>query len=159
MPQRVVVIWSCSLCGTETDTQDKVTQYQLSGGGRSFAYDICATCVAAEPFASILAAGLSEKAQGRASTPTPDGLVQCEFCEKTYTALGMGMHLSSAHGVKSRSRIQLENRGKSGKLECEDCGFRSNAPQGMAAHKMARHGVAGTSKTAAYARAAKKAAT
>lgn len=144
MPQRVVVIWSCSLCGTETDSQDKVTQYQLSGGGRSFAYDICATCVAAEPFASILAAGLSEKAQGRA-TPTPDGLVQCEFCEKTYTALGMGMHLSSAHGVKSRNRIQLESRGKSGKLKCEDCGFRSNAPQGIAAHRAHRHGVAGAS--------------
>lgn len=152
MPQRVVVIWSCSLCNTEADSDDKVTQFQLSGGGRILGYDICTTCVAAEPFASVLAAGLSENAKGRTAPSSEDGRVQCEYCAKSYTPQGMGLHKKAAHNVKSATDVLLESRGKAGKFVCEECGFKTVNHQGLGAHKRAKHKVTGTSRAAVAGR-------
>lgn len=149
MPKRVVVteIWNCSLCPSETDAE-KITQFTLRGGGKTLAYDVCATCIASEPFSSFLTYGLSERAAGKALVESEDGKTQCLYCEKRYTETGMGMHMASAHGVKSKTQQILETRGKTGKLKCPECDFRSNAPQGIAAHRSHRHGVTGTSENA-----------
>lgn len=147
MPKRVVVteIWNCSLCPSETDAE-KITQFTLRGGGKTLAYDVCATCIASEPFSSFLTYGLSERAAGKALVESEDGKTQCLYCEKRYTETGMGMHMASAHGVKSKTQQILETRGKTGKFKCPECDFRSNAPQGIAAHRSARHGVAAGSQ-------------
>lgn len=149
MPKKVIVttIWSCSLCEGNTD-EEKVTPFTVKGAGRTLTYDVCATCVASEPFASFLAAGLSERAAGKAKIEGDDAKTPCPYCGKKYTETGMGMHQASAHNVKSKTQITMERRGKVGKYVCEECDFRSNAPQGLAAHRVARHGINGTSENA-----------
>lgn len=145
MPKKVIVntIWSCSLCELETD-KDKIADYTITGNGTRLHYDICATCMASEPFATLLAAGMTDKMVGRAKVGAVDveGKTKCLYCEKSYTENGMGMHMASAHGVKSKTQLLVEKRGKTGKLKCDECGFRTNAPQGLAAHQVARHGKA-----------------
>lgn len=142
MPKRVVVteIWNCSLCPQETDAE-KITQFTLKGDGKTLTYDVCATCKGSEPFASFLTYGLSERAAGKTLVESEDGKTQCLYCPKRYTETGMGMHMAAAHGVKSKTQQILETRGKTGRLKCPECDFRSNAPQGIAAHRSHRHGI------------------
>lgn len=142
MPQRVVVIWTCSLCPEETDSAEKVTQYQLSGGGRTLAYDICSNCAASEPFATLLAAGLAEGPAGRTSKK-PER-VPCKYCDQTFTHQGMSLHQAKAHNVKSGTAALLEVRGKSGGHPCPECEFQSPNVQGLGAHRRAKHGIIGS---------------
>lgn len=153
MPQRIITIFICSLCASEFDAKEKVKPYQVMGGGRgTLSYDICDTCEAAEPFASLLAAGMSDRVAGRkpkvAAPPPEVGEKACEWCGEVFSAQGMGVHQSLAHNVKSKTAILEEARG-SGPHKCPDCGFGAGNPQGLGAHRRVRHGVAGPKSSAA----------
>lgn len=152
MPTRIITIYVCSLCQSETEVKEKVTPYQLTGGGGgALNYDVCETCQVAEPFASLLEAGMSDRVAGRkppkAKSPVvPDeGEVTCEICGHIYSAQGIGQHLSRAHGVRTPYRAALEARGKVGDHVCDEpgCDFRATKPQGLGAHKRSKHGVPG----------------
>lgn len=141
MPQRIVTIWSCSLCPEETDSSDKIKHYQLSEGKRVLVLDVCTNCEATEPFATIVSAALNEKFGGRVPAAKPanggvvyDGYVTCRFCDEEFSPGGLGLHQSKAHGVKSKTELKLERLGKSGAFVCQ-CGFRAAAAQGLGAHK------------------------
>lgn len=154
MPKQVIVttLWTCSLCTLQTE-EEKITPYTIRGDGANLSIDICATCKGSEPWAGILAVGLSEKAASTGLTFDSDGRVPCEFCGKPYTPQGMGLHKKTAHNVKSATDALMERRGKAGKFECETCGFRTVNVQGLGAHKRSKHAVVGTSKTATLHRA------
>jgi hypothetical protein len=144
MPQRIITIWTCSLCPEETENGEKIKHYSLSEGKRSIVLDVCTNCEMTEPFATIWSAGLNEKVGARTARPAEfalerDGTVKCRFCEDWFSPMGMGLHQSTAHGVKSKTQIELEQRGKTGKFPCDGCDFKAQNPTGLAAHRKARH--------------------
>lgn len=153
MPKRVIVttIWTCSLCSTETDEEAKVAAYRLDDGETARSYDICTTCTVTEPFASFLAAGMSERVAGRRRKAQPellpldDGRIACDVCGDRFTPKGLGHHRTMTHNIKSATQKMREVRGTTGEFVCPEkgCGFRSTRPQGLGAHRRAVHGVPG----------------
>lgn len=142
MPQRVVIIYSCSLCRAEFDSAEKVTPYKLSGGGKVLDFDFCATCeITHEGLQALFGAGIQDR-KAKASTPAlpPPATIPCELCEESFTPKGMGLHQSKIHGVKSATTAKEEASGK-GPHKCPECEFGARAPQGLAAHRSRAHGV------------------
>lgn len=147
MPQRFVIFYSCSLCGTEFEGAAKVAPYTLTGGGAVRAYDICATCEAGdEAFVAFLAAGIKERpARKTPAGEAPEGRVPCDYCDEAFTSQGMSLHLSKMHNVKPKTAVKQEALG-TGPLTCPECGFGAKAPQGLAVHRFHNHGVKGTTR-------------
>lgn len=145
MPQRVVIIYMCSLCGTESDGSFKMTPAQIVIENTTLAYDICTACKEGDStFASILRAGLKEKASKNSeqSNPIVGDSNHCEVCGNIFASVGgLATHRARAHGMSSMSRdaVLARDRGN-GPEKCWDCDdYGAKNPQGLAMHRRIRH--------------------
>lgn len=157
MPKRMLWIYTCSLCKSETDSDEKMTEYQLSMPGNVWTYDVCATCEENDPaFRSFIDAGLRERQKSgrRASGPLvqlDDDAHQCEMCNAVFgSARGLTQHRYKSHGAVSQTpeAIAQRDRGQ-GPLKCPECAaegvdYGAKASQGLAAHRRHAHDVAGS---------------
>lgn len=160
MPQRVVIIYTCSLCQADTDSGEKMRAYQLAlldakgEPGLKWTLDVCATCEENDArLRALLDVGLREGKMPKARVPTRvDATEACPECGERFTPQGLGNHRSKAHGVVSGYAAKKRARG-TGKLKCPECqaegiDFGSDRPQGLAAHRSHAHGYTGRTKVA-----------
>lgn len=106
MPQRVIVIYVCSLCRSESEDKSAVTEFTLTGSGRTITLDVCNACRESGPLADILTAGLDEQVAGKKpkpsappAKPTNDDLLPCPTCgQECKGPTGLGRHRAYAHG-------------------------------------------------------------
>lgn len=138
MPQRINVIYICSLCDSETDQPGKMTGFQITGLGRALEYDICTSCAEVGPFRDLLDRGLHGKNLRANQIPaTASGQASCPECGDLFTPTGLSLHRSRAHGVLSAHAAKAEARGKEGSHVCpnQGCGFATKRSQGLGVHK------------------------
>lgn len=93
MPQRISIVYICSLCASETDDPDKVTGYQLSGPRKlALNYDVCTDCAEVGPFHDFLDKGLRDTTKVVAPKRTAPmeaaatGAFPCRSCGHPYGA-------------------------------------------------------------------------
>lgn len=135
MPQRVVVIWICSLCEEETDDPHAMTQLKITYGKTQATLDACKRCVESGPLAVLLEAVQPDKrGPGRPPKPAPvptllappkpgglarteTGWYRCPDCEYTSaTNQGVGVHRRHVHGyvnpkgAKGRALAKAEHQ-------------------------------------------------
>lgn len=94
MPQRITVIYICSLCETETDEPGKVTPYQIVGPGKPLNFDICTACAEVGPFRDVLERGLRDRgvkapappaaSKGKIVEPVAGELICKAGCGRTF---------------------------------------------------------------------------
>lgn len=166
MPKRMVWIFTCSLCGIETDKQEETTPAELTIRGQTLSYDICEACEKDETgLAAFIEAGFREKAAGKKKPKAPsaaalaapppvihqtvDGEVhQCPECSEVFpTPAGLAQHRSRIHEVVSRTAAIEATRG-TGPLKCPECkaegiDWGAAKPQGLGSHRRIQHGVEG----------------
>lgn len=93
MPQRISIVYICSLCDTETDDPHKVTAYQIVGPGKPLNFDICTACEEVGPFREVLEKGIRERAS-KAAPKVPQvlgaepesGEHACKVCGRSFEA-------------------------------------------------------------------------
>lgn len=142
MPQRVVVIYICSLCREESDEAAFVTDLKITFGKTQRTLDVCKACVDTEPLAGLLDRAQPEKTEKSKSIAAVAEEEQCQYCSEWFTPRGMSLHLSRAHNVKSQLVAKKEKVGQ-GPNRCPECGFGAHNPQGLGVHRLKAHGVKG----------------
>lgn len=168
MPQRVIIIWSCSLCQAETDKQSEMTPAELIIRGQTLTYDICEACEKDETgLGAFVEAGFRERGKAKkpkavpAAVPaavavqepliveTDEGpMLYCPECQDAFpTAPGLAQHRSRKHGVLAKTAAEAAQRG-TGPHKCPECkaqgvDYGALKPQGLGIHRRNAHGVAG----------------
>lgn len=138
MPQRVVVIYSCSLCKAEFDQPEKITPYKLSGGGKVLDFDFCSGCtVGHEGLQALFALGIQDRGTVAATDDKP-ARIRCEICDEVFTRSGMPLHKSRTHNIKPPPKNNSKAPGN-GPHKCPDCNFGAHAATGLMAHRRSVH--------------------
>lgn len=172
MPKRMVWIFTCSLCGIETDKANETTPAELTIRGQTLSYDICEACEKDETdFGAFVEAGFRERAAGKKKpkipvvpvAPEPMVLVEgepflCPECSEAFPSrAGLAQHRSRKHAVISKTKA-IETKRGSGKLKCPECAAQgidwgATKPQGLGSHRRIQHDVEGLTGEAKQERA------
>lgn len=120
MPQRVVVIYICSLCEEESQDPAANTQIKISYGKTQLSLDACKACLDADPLQSLLEAGQPEK-RGPGRPPKPAG-----------PPVPPALLAPAKPGGLART--------ETGEYRCPDCEHSAATPQGVGMHRRHEHG-------------------
>lgn len=137
MPQRVVVIHWCSLCGEESN-DEPLAQWTLNGPPGNYELDVCKTCAESEFWHQLVDAATQLDTPKRKHKAVVSGMVNCPDCGDEFTEGGINQHRSRKHGRMSPTQAAEQRRAKAAEKSqytCEDCGYKAVAPQGLAAHR------------------------
>lgn len=137
MPQRVIVVFACSLCEGESTEPGFITEFKISYDKTQMSLDACKVCFDAEPMQTILGAAEREKRgpgrppkvlERQAVAPiimnsvdphdpkrgaNQTGSFSCpeDGCRYTSpTAQGVGVHRRHVHGYQSPAFLAKKER-------------------------------------------------
>lgn len=144
MPQRIITIFSCSLCAQESEEREWFRPATFTWDGAQYSYDICGDCAENDTaLKTLLERGMSENASGvrKAKSPARAGQAfPCPQCDVVVSSeRGLTQHRARAHGLVTKTAVRTAELGKRGDYVCDypGCGFRSTMPQGKSAHMKA----------------------
>lgn len=120
MPKRMLWIYTCSLCRTDYETNEKIASFILSGPGKDRALDVCATCAEDEIWRTVMDATYPA-GQADVTTGEPE---HCELCpgREFKNKLSLGIHQRKAHGIVSETKEAERQRRAKANEAIEEAG-------------------------------------
>jgi uncharacterized C2H2 Zn-finger protein len=181
MAREVVINITCDWHKNERDVRIEGQGFTVTFGAIQYDIDLCGPCIEefADPLREVVekygeASGPGVRARRKARpSETPTEGIACPLCQAVQAHRhSLGSHLRKAHDtnlgeIEKRGLLphgaEAKRRGRKGQQyggdrswdgprKCPECDWMTSSPQGMGAHRKAKHGVVGTSKSAGASR-------